>query len=62
MHLNFLDNPAAGRGKARAFLDGLTQALIAAGHRVTTYAGRSAQDVRDHVRRTFERLARSAED
>jgi diacylglycerol kinase (ATP) len=49
MHFYLLENPAAGRGKARAFLDGVTRALVAAGQRVTTYGGRSAPDVVAHV-------------
>lgn len=49
MHFYLLENPAAGRGKARAFLDEVTRALVAAGHRVSSYGGRSPADVVAHV-------------
>lgn len=49
MHFYLIENPAAGRGKARAFLDGVTRALVSAGHRVTSYGGRSAEDAVAHV-------------
>ena len=49
MHFYLLENPAAGRGKARAFLDGVTRALVGAGHRVSSYGGRSAADLVAHV-------------
>lgn len=49
MHFYLLENPAAGRGKARTFLDGVTRGLLQAGHRVSAYAGRSAADLVSHV-------------
>lgn len=49
MHFYLLENPAAGRGQARVFVDAVRHALLAAGHRVTSYAGRSADDVVAHV-------------
>jgi len=50
MHFYLLENPAAGRGRARLYLEGVSRELVALGHRVTTYRGRSAEDLSAQVR------------
>lgn len=49
MHFYLLVNPSAGRKKARAFLEDLSQTLIRSGHRMTSYCGEAPGDLARHV-------------
>ena len=49
MRYYVLENPSAGRRGGRAFVEGVTRALLTGGHEVTAYVGAQPGDLARHV-------------